>query len=250
MKDRMPRYGELVVCRIIRINPHSAIAQIIEYETTGMIHVSEVASRWVRDIREFVKENEYIVCRVIDVRQEGISLSMKRVHREDTVRKLNEFKREKRTEKLLEMSAKDIGKTLEQAKKEIGDFIIEEFGSYTKLFEIAAKTPDLLDRKGLPAKWSAAIKDIAKKNYSEKIFIVKGSLSLITNEPNGVEIIKKILLKVKGNGIKVQYVSAPKYMIVSEGNNYKEVESKVRTVCEDVVKEFNKYGEASFELEK
>jgi len=39
-------------------------------------------------------------------------------------------------------------------------------------------------------------------------------------------------------------------MIVGEGNNYKEVEGRVRTLCEDVVKEFNKYGEASFELEK
>jgi len=250
MKDRLPKYGELVVCRIIRINPHSAIAQIIEYETTGLIHVSEVASRWVRDIREFIRENEYVVCRVVDVRPDGISLSLKRVHREDTVRKLNEFKREKRSEKLLEMVGKNLGKTLEQTKNEIGDQIIEEFGSFTKLFEMALKSPELLTAKGLPAKWIEAITDIARKNYAEKTFVVKGNLRLITYDPNGVELIKKSLLAAKKKGLQIRYVSAPKYVLVGEGKNYKEVESKVRAVGEDIVKEFNKNGEASFELEK
>jgi len=250
MKGRLPKEGEFVVCRILKINPHSAIAQIIEYDTTGLIHVSEVASRWVRDIRDFIKENQYVVCRVLEVRYEGISLSLKRVHREDSVRKLNEFKRERRTEKLLEMAGKSLGKTLEETKKEIGDLLIEEFGSFTKLFEIAAKTPDLLDRKGLPEKWSAAIKEVARKNYSEKTFMVKGRLRLVTNAPDGVELIRKALLKAKKQGLAIQYISAPKYVIVGEGKNYREVENKVRTIGEEIVKDFNKYGEAAFELEK
>lgn len=250
MKGRSPKYGELVVCRVSKINPHSAIVQIIEYDTSGLIHVSEVASRWVRDIREFIRENQYIVCRVIDVRPEGIALSLKRVHREDTARKLNEFKREKRTEKLLEMAGKDLGKTLEQTKDEIGDHIIEEFGSYTKLFEIAVKTPDLLTRKGLSDKWAKAIIEIARKNYSEKTFIVKGRLKLSTTAPDGIDIIKKLLLKAKGRGLKVQYISAPKYVLVGEGKNYKEVEAQVRTAGEDIAREFSKHGEAAFEMEK
>jgi translation initiation factor 2 subunit 1 len=250
MKGRSPKYGELVVCRVSKINPHSAIVQIIEYDTSGLIHVSEVASRWVRDIREFIRENQYIVCRVIDVRPEGIALSLKRVHREDTARKLNEFKREKRTEKLLEMAGKDLGKTLEQTKDEIGDHIIEEFGSYTKLFEIAVKTPDLLTRKGLSDKWAKAIIEIARKNYSEKTFIVKGRLKLSTTAPDGIDIIKKLLLKAKGRGLEVQYISAPKYVLVGEGKNYKEVEAQVRTAGEDIAREFSKHGEAAFEMEK
>jgi translation initiation factor 2 subunit 1 len=250
MKGRVPRYGELVVCRVTKLNPHSAIVYIIEYDTTGLIHVSEIASRWVRDIREFIRENQYIVCRVLDVRPEGIALSLKRVHREDTARKLNEFKREKRTEKLLEMAGKDLGKTLDQTKKEIGDQIIEEFGSYTKLFEIAIKSPDLLTSKGLSDKWTKAITEIARKNYSEKTFMVKGRLRLSTTEPDGVELIKKSLLRAKSQGVEVQYISAPKYILVGEGKNYKEVESKVRSIGEEVVKEFGKHGEANFEMEK
>ncbi len=250
MYKRLPKRNELVVCRITKINPHSAIAYILEYDLTGLIHVSEVASRWVRDIREFIKERQYVVCRVMESRPDHISLSLKRVYREDTARKLNEFKRERRSEKLLEMAGKSLGKTLEQTKKEIGDLLIEEFGSLTKVFEFSLKSPDTLKSKGVPDKWVEVITEIAKKNYAEKTFNVKGLLKLVTREPNGVELIKNALARAKKEGLKVQYVSAPKYVLEGEGKNYKNVESKVRTVGEEIAKDFGKHGEASFELEK
>jgi translation initiation factor 2 subunit 1 len=250
MKKRFPKRNEFVVCKIVKINPHSAIAYIIEYDTTGLIHVSEVASRWVRDIREFIKEKQYVVCRVMEAYPDHISLSLKRVHREDTARKLNEFKRERRSEKLLEMVGKSLGKNLEQTKKEIGDLLIEEFGSLTKVFEFSLKSPDLLVSKGIPEKWAGAITEIAKKNFADKTFIVKGLLKLITYEPNGVEVIKKVLAKAKKEGLDVQYVSAPKYAIVGHGKNYKNVENKIRTIGEQITQDFEKHGDASFELEK
>jgi len=248
--ERIPKRWELVVCRIKKINPHSALAYLVEYERMGLIHVSEVASRWVRDIREFIKENQYVVCRVMDADREHISLSLKRVYREDTTRKLNEFKRERRSEKLIEMCAKILKKSMEDVRKEIIPVLIEEFGSLTKTFEIALKNPDLLKRKRIPEKWVSAIIDIAKKNYADKIFSVNGKLNLITHKPDGIEIIKKVLLKAKKQGLEVQYVSAPKYILIGRGKNYREVENKVRTIGEGIAKEFEKEGEASFELEK
>ncbi len=249
MGQRLPERNKLVVCRVSKINPHSVIVYILEYETTGLIHVSEVASRWVRDIREFVKEKQYIVCRVMRSEPGNVSLSLKRVHREDTARKLNEFKRERRAEKLLEMAGKSIGKDLTQTKKEIWDLLIEEFGTLTKMFELSLKTPDLLAKKGLTDEWVKAITEIANKNFAEKTFIVKGLLKLITHEPEGVELIKKALKKAEDEGLSVQYVSAPKYIIEASGKNYKEVENKVRTVGEKITKDFEKHGEASFKIE-
>lgn len=250
MEKKIPKRWELVVCRIRKINPHSALAYVVEYDRMGLIHVSEVASRWVRDIREFVKENQYVVCRVLDADSEHISLSLKRVYREDTTRKLNEFKRERRSEKLIEMCGKLLKKSMEDVRKEIIPVLIEEFGSLTKTFEIALKNPDLLKRKNVPPGWIEAIIDIAKKNYAEKTFAVKGELKLITHKPDGVGIIKRTLLKAKKEGLEVRYISAPKYVLIGRGKNYKDIENKVRIVGENIAKEFEREGEASFELEK
>ncbi|UCC91270.1 MAG: hypothetical protein JSV39_03055, partial [Candidatus Aenigmatarchaeota archaeon] len=131
-----------------------------------------------------------------------------------------------------------------------GDLLIEEFGSLTKVFEFSLKSPDTLKSKGVPDKWVEVITEIAKKNYAEKTFNVKGRLKLVTREPNGVELIKNALAKAKKEGLKVQYVSAPKYILEGEGKNYKNVENKVRTIGEEIAKDFEKHGEASFELEK
>ena len=57
-KSGIPRRWEIVICQITKINPNSAFAKLVEYDKTGMIHVSEVASGWVRDIREFLRENQ------------------------------------------------------------------------------------------------------------------------------------------------------------------------------------------------
>jgi translation initiation factor 2 subunit 1 len=240
-----PKRHELVVCRIKSINPHSATAHIIEYDKTGLIHVSEVASRWVRNIREFLKENQYVVCTVTDSKPDHISLSVKRVHKEDANRKLTEFKKENRSEKLLEMAGKSIKKDL----KDVEDLLIEEFGSFTKVFETALKNPDLLRRKEVPGEWINAIVDIAKKNYAEKVFTVKGSMKLKCYCPNGIEVIKKALGNAKD--VEVQYISAPNYVIWASGKNYKELEARVRSAGGQIVSEIEKsQGEASFEIEK
>jgi translation initiation factor 2 subunit 1 len=244
-----PREGELVVCRILKIYPNSAFAELVEYERRGMIHVSEVASRWVRNIREFVKENQYVVCRVIRVEGDHLSLSMKRVRHEDASSKLNEFKRENKAERLLEMAAKSMKKTLEQAYDEVGFTLQEEFGSMSKAFEFAWKNPELLSRKGIPKAWLDVLSEIAKKAYSEKTFEQKAELRLACYSPDGVEVIKRLLGNAsRENGVEVKYISAPKYMLVAKGKSHKENRARIEKAADSIAKGLGSKGECSFSI--
>ncbi len=248
-KHGSPRRGELVICKITKIHPNSAFAELIEYDTTGMIHVSEVARKWVRDIREFLKENQYLVCRVMRIDGDSISLSVKRVRREDADRKLNEFKRENKAEKMLELAAKRMKKSLDQAYEEVGFRLQEEFGSLVKAMEFAVKDPALMKSKGIPKAWVDVLSDIAGKSYSEKTYEVKAKLNLVCYRPDGVDVIRKVLSGIEGNGIEVKYISAPEYMLVCRGKNYKQVESRVRDAAEGISKEIRKQkGECDFEI--
>ena len=250
-KSGVPNRNELVICKILKIYPNSVLAELVEYKKNGMIHVSEVASRWVRDIREFLKENQYVVCRVMNVEGDHIHLSVKRVAREQAAGKLNEFKRESKTEKMLELAAKSINKTLDQAYEEVGFKLQDEFGSLTKAFEIALKNPALMKTKGIPSEWIKPIMETAKKSYVEKTYRVKSNLSLISYSPDGVDVIKKSLSLAGKNGLSVKYISAPNYVLSGEGKNYKELDSKIIKISENIVKEIQKSnGEASFELEE
>jgi len=47
---------------------------------TGMVHISEVAPTYVKEIKDYVKENETVKVKILGITPEGkISLSMKRV---------------------------------------------------------------------------------------------------------------------------------------------------------------------------
>jgi len=249
-KNYSPREGELVVCRITRINPNSAFAELVEYDRTGMIHVSEVAARWVRDIREFIKENQFVVCRVIAVDRDHVSLSIKRVRQEDASSKMNEFKRENKAEKLLEMAAKAMKKTPEQAFQEVGFRLQEEFGSLSKAFEMAWKNPDLLKSKGIPSQWIEPLMEIARKAYSEKTYELKAELSLMCYASNGIEVIRDALSKAaKENGVEVKYISTPKYMVIARGKNFKEIEAKISKASETITREINRCkGDCTFKM--
>jgi translation initiation factor 2 subunit 1 len=247
-KQGMPDRNELVVCRITKLFPNSAYAELIEYQKTGMIHVSEVALKWVKDIREFIKEGQYVVCRVMDVEGDNVSLSIKRVRKEDGDRRLNEFKKERKAEKMLELVAKAMGKDLEDAYDEIGYDLEEQFGSLNKGFEFALKNPDLLKSKLGAGPWIDALVDTAKKSYSEKTYRVRAELKLVSYRPDGIDIIKKALKKAQSSGLEVKYVSAPVYTITGEGKNFKELKARVESVAEDVVKEMSSGGQAEYRI--
>ncbi|MBL7160850.1 MAG: S1 RNA-binding domain-containing protein [Candidatus Aenigmarchaeota archaeon] len=251
MKRGVPERGEAVVCKITKLHPNSAFAQLLEYDKTGMIHVSEVASRWVRDIREFLKENQYVVCRVLAVDDRGISLSIKRIRREEGNRKLTEFKREKKAENLLEQIAKKLKKTREQAFKEAGFIMQEEFGSLGKAFEMAVKDPALLKKKGIPPAWVSALTEAAKKKFAEKIYTLKGELELISYQPQGVDAIKKILQSAQKKGFQISYIAAPRYRITGKSKDIKQLRASLESEGEAAVEAIQKEGgEGKFVLKE
>jgi translation initiation factor 2 subunit 1 len=234
-----PKRFELVVCRIVKIFPHSALAELVEYRKKGLIHVSEVALRWVRNIREFIKLNQFVVCQVMRVDGEDISLSVKRVRKEETERRLNEFKRERKAEKALELTAKGMKKSLDDAYDEVGYILQEEFGSIYRAFEFAVKNPDFLKSKNVPKEWLEPIIKTAQKSVSEKEYEVKAKLDLRCYSPDGVETIKKALLAAGSDGLEVRYVSAPRYVIIGRGKNFKKVRAVVQAAADAVSREIS-----------
>ncbi len=249
-KRGLPERGDLVVCEITKINPNSVYAKLLEYDRSGMIHVSEIAKRWVKDIREFVKLRQLVVCSVGRVEGNDISLSLKRVNKNQGDRKLQEYKKEMNAEKFLEQIAKQLGKTLEEAFEEVGYDLEEKFGSVNRSFETALRNPNLLAEKGINKEWADAITDMAKKNYVEKTYEVKSKLNLVSYAENGMEVIKGALIKAAEKGLDVRYISAPKYQITGTGKNIKEVKELVENVSREVIGEVEKSGgECSFVLE-
>lgn len=249
--NEFPSRGEKIIGTVKRLNPYSAFVALDEYEgIEGMIHISEAARKWVRDIREVVKEGQKVVALVMRVEPERghIALSLKRLGKRDHEEKMKEFKREQKAEKMLEMVGKELGFNLDKAYDEIGFPLHELFGEMFKGFQTAQTSPDILVKKGMPENYVKTLKSVAEKVMELKEVEIKGMLELRSYAPDGVEQIKRILSEASKKSIEIKYISAPKYMVSIKSKDIKAAERKLEAAAGEIIKSIETAsGEGSFE---
>ena len=72
--------GQIVEGKITGITRFGAFMEISQ-GVTGLIHISEVADSFVKDVNDFLKENEIVKAKVISISDDGkISLSLRKVN--------------------------------------------------------------------------------------------------------------------------------------------------------------------------
>ncbi len=68
LKKEYPEEGELVVGTITKVQGFGAFVTLDEYPNKeGFIHISEIATGWVKRIRNLVSEKQKVVCKVVHV---------------------------------------------------------------------------------------------------------------------------------------------------------------------------------------
>ncbi len=248
-RDGYPSKGEIVIGTITRVLNFGAFVSLDEYENKeGMVHISEVASGWIKDIRDHVKKGQKVVCKVLDVNKKRghIDLSIKDVNERQRREKLQHWKSEMRAFKWLEIAGESLGIGKDELIS-IGKKLIKKFDSVYSAFEEAAYegyevlipiTGEELARK---------IGEIARENIKPPRVKVRGYFELKSFARDGVDRIKRALIeayKAGGNGIevKVEYIGAPKYRIVVESEDYKTAEKALKKAVDNVLKKMKKLG--------
>jgi len=246
-----PSIGEIVIVNVINITPYSALCKLEEYPgKEGMIHISEVSGKWVRDIKKFVKLNKTYVAKVVNVNEQKghINLSLKRVSKIDKTRKMQDYKKEQKAEKILEKIAKKQKITLDKAYEKIGFELQEEFGDMFKAFDIASKTPEVLVQKGIPKSLVNVIHGVAKESIQRKKIKIKAELEVKFYTGDGVEKTKKFLNDlINKYGVNIKYISAPKYSIEIKSDNPKLAQKELTKQLTNAISDI-KDGEAKFRI--
>lgn len=256
MRKQWPEEGELVVGTVHKVLGYGAFASLEEYEgKEAFIHISEVSSGWVKNIRDYVRENQKIVARVLRVnpKKGHVDVSLKRIREDQRTRKIQQWKIEQKAEKLLEISANSIGKDLDTAYEEVGYMLMDEFGDLYEAFETASEEgKDALKSKGIEDEWAETITAVAKKNISPPEVQITGYVDLKSYAPDGVEVIKNALGSVKDENISIQCVGAPRYRLMVKSTDYITAEGllkKAAQSCIDAVIKAGGEGEFHRELE-
>jgi len=152
-----PAAGELVVCTVKDIKDFAAFVSLDEYPgREGLIPISEIATGWIKYIRDHIREGQKVVCKVLHVdRSRGhIDLSLKDVNDHQRREKIREWKNESKAQKWLGFAAEQSG----EDAKTIEDEIFGKYGSFYPVFEDLVIDPETTVKKlGFSKKVSEAL---------------------------------------------------------------------------------------------
>jgi len=269
--DDFPEESELVVCTVHNVKNFGAFVLLDEYLTPqgrkklqaregseefrlepgdaleGFIHIAEVASGWIKYIRDYVREGQKIVCKVLRVdRAKGhVDLSLKAVNEHQRREKTQEWKNEQRAQKLFEIVAERLKKDSEQLWEEVGLDIIEKFGSLYSAFEEAVIRENALEEEGLKGGWIKDFTEVAKENIIPPYVNIDGHLELTCPTPDGAIHIRDALLKAlkeDHSTVTIQYLGAPRYRIAVRASDYKTAEDEIQKAATRVLKYLEAHG--------
>ena len=248
---KFPEPGELVVCTATNVKKFGAFVTLDEYESReGFIHVTEVTTGWVKYIRNYVREGQKIVCKVVRVDEERahIDLSLKAVNDHQRRDKIRAWKNEKKAEKLLEFVDEAIGKEKGWTLGEVGDNIIDSYGSIYAAFEASAIDDGSLKNEGFSGDWTVPFIKIAKENITPPFVSIKGQLDLTNPLPDGAAHLREALLsgekEEKDLKVTTHYVGAPRYEIWVQAPDYKIAEEELKEAADKIIETMKGRGGA------
>lgn len=249
--EKIPESGEIVVCKISKVLEYGVIVELLEYPgINGFVHISQVASSWIKNIRSFVKEGQVRAAEVLSFNRDKnqLDLSFTKVSSETQRKSLEEYKYAKRNQKLLEVLAKNAKVSLKEVKQVVEKPLLEKFPSLQEGFqEIAFKGITSGTSFG---KLEKPLLELLEKNIEKQKKTVRGFLSLRSNAENGSEVIKNSLLKAQKSvkGVEIFYSGSGKFDVRTTASSFKEAEKALRTVSENALLEIKKLkGTGSFE---
>ena len=258
-KPDWPEVGDLVIATIETVTDYGAYANLDEYNKKGLLHISEISSSWIRNIRDFVREGQKAVLKVlrVDLEKGHIDLSLRRVTKRAKIEKTRSWKQDRKAEALLRGVAEKIGLSNEEVYEKAGALLEENYGLYDGFEKIAKEGPEVLTKIGAPENLAKAFAEVAEERIRVKMVKVKGILEIRCMKPNGVKIIKDSFLnakkaeKTKDTDVRFYVIAAPKYSVEVLAENYKRAEEVFQKVSQSVVSNVVEAGgQGTFRREK
>jgi len=246
-----PDEGELVVGKVDDIEDFGVFVDLEEYQDKrGLVHVSEVASGWIKNVRDHVNEDQTVVAKVLDVDTDSqqIDLSLKDVNDHQRSDKIQDWKNEQKADKWLTLA---FGEDMADDQfRRIANGLLADFGSLYDGFEQAAiHGHEALEDAELGDEEVDAIVETARENVSVPYVTVTGYVTLTSPDADGVDDVKAALQAAEGNGevpdeveLDVTYVGAPEYRVRVQAPNYKTAETELEAAGDRAVAEIGGLG--------
>jgi len=261
-RRKMPDIRELVVGTVEEIHDFGAYLSLDEYGgMRAFLPWSEIATRMVRNIRQVLREGQKVVVKVIRLyKSRGqVDVSLKRVASGERRRKMMWWKRTLKASSIVLMVGERIGKSEEEAFKEVVWKLDDYYGDpLTGLEQALIYGPDALKEAGVPEEWVEPLLEESKLRVTVRQVRISGVFTLQSKASDGVNAVRSVLKTIedrvlsKADGqikVRIYTIGAPKYRIDLISHDYKIIEKALEDALRSGEKLARKLG-VSFSFER
>jgi len=224
MIDKILEEKQIVLCTVTKIAGTIVFVKI-GTDMEGTITFSEISPGRIRNIRDYVFPGKKIICKILEVRPRGVSLSLRRVK----LKEKNEFNEKLRLEKMYKAVFKTVlGSDLEAIITKIKDS-----EDLNELMEDSKEDIGKLTKYLPKEKAEKIIQIIKEKKTKEKVVGKKFQLS--SKASNGMTLVKNTIKEAKGDiEAEISYVSAGNYTIKIKSPEMKKADQDITTIFEKI----------------
>lgn len=261
-RTKFPREGEFVVAKVTEVQNQYVYVDLIDFEgldsekcARGMIHISEISSRWIKNIRNYVRIGQRIVLRVlrVDIDKGHVDLSLRRVNSAQRENRIKEWKYALKLENLLQFltETEGINITLDEAYEQIAFPVLDLFETYQEAIETLRENGEeiLSELKDIKDEIKTALLKIIDENVSISTVSISGKVKLSFTSENGVDQIIESLLEAldviepkKTRNINIHYIAAPFYRLEVVSKDYLDAENILSDALEIIEQNAEKYN--------
>lgn len=236
--QRFPEEGEIVIATVTQVTGHGAYVTLDEFNNmTGFLHISEIATGWIRNIERYIRPKQKAVLKVTRVNKVRgeVDTSLKQVSGEERKSKLIEVKKNDKAATFLDFIKSKL-KLTDETVKEIEDVLLQKYDYVYDAFEaVSRKGLDAIQNINLSPEIKNAIEE-ASKRIPIPVVEISGIMEITLKKPNGIEIIKSTLANAEGSkgsaNSTITYIGAPRYRVVVTAENFKVAEKFMNNTVE------------------
>ena len=248
---RYPEVGDLVVASVTRVVDYGAYVKLDEYEgVEGLIHISEIASTYVKNIRVHVREGQKLVLKVLRVSSQRaqVDLSLRRVTGREKSEKMLEWKKVKKADSIIKGAAEKLKATEDDVSK-VKSIIYEKFDNPFDAFEEATdEGEEIFSKLGISEEWAKILTEVARSKIRLEKAKVTGTVELICAKTEGVEAIRQALRgakkvkKSRGTTIKIYTVGSPRYRLEVRSKEITDAQATLNLAIDEALSSIKSLG--------
>jgi translation initiation factor 2 subunit 1 len=236
--QRLPDEGEIMIVTVRQVTGHGLYVTLNEYNSmTGFLHISEIATGWIRNIERYVRAKQKAVLKVIRVNKVRgeVDTSLKQVSAEECKSKLIEVKKNDKAATFFNFVKSKL-KLTDQQVQDIEDRVLQKYDYVYDAFEaVSRKGLDAIQNIDLSPEIKNAIEEVSGR-IPIPLVELGGIMEITSKKPDGIEIIKNMLANADGNtgsaSSTIKYIGAPRYRIVVTAENFEVAEKFMKNTVE------------------